>query len=63
MPGRYRVAFTVETARPDRHFEKTWAFVLSDDDVKRLRLNALLIVQATCGQVVRQYNFAYVPYQ
>ncbi len=62
VAGRYRVTLTVETARPDRHFEESWTFALSDDEVERLRLNALLIVQATCGQTV-QNNFAYVPYQ
>lgn len=60
--GTYRLTLSVETARPDRHFEQTWSFELSQQDVNRLRLNPIVVLWEVCGQPVSQYYFVTARY-
>jgi hypothetical protein len=61
-PGRYALEMTVHTSRPTAPFTRTWAFVLTDENLASLRLNAIPTLRETCGRTA-QYNFAYPDYQ
>jgi hypothetical protein len=52
----------INTTRPDVSISDEWAFTLNTDDVKSLRLNAVVILREVCDQNVT-YNFAYPAYE
>jgi hypothetical protein len=60
--GEYTLAFLVKCARPDKPFSKCFTFELSEDDVRILRLNSIVIVRSLCG-FVEPWNFAYPEYR
>jgi hypothetical protein len=54
----------VYTSKPNRIFEERWELSLTEEEVKAIRLNALKILQDTCGvKSYGQYNFAYAKYE
>jgi hypothetical protein len=61
-PGWYRILMRIETARPERSFERRWRFELSQAQSQLLRLNPIKIVQQVCQQYIGEYNFAFAPY-
>lgn len=61
-PGRYNISLSVETARPKKVFTKSWAFELSEDETKRLRFNALKVVDDNCEQYSWTHNFVFARY-
>lgn len=60
--GEYELTFNVECSDPVKIFKKTWNFVLGEEDVKRLRLNAVIIMKALCG-LPFMFNFSYPEYK
>jgi hypothetical protein len=60
--GRYSLEMRVNTARPDRTFQRRWFFELSENEVHSIRLNTVKLLQDLCGRVYGQYNFAYAKY-
>lgn len=64
VPGTYRLTLHVNTARPSRHYSKTWSFTLQEAEVNNLRLNSSAILDELCGLPlsIGQYQFAYVSY-
>lgn len=60
--GRYSLEMRVNTARPDRTFQRRWFFELSESEVHSIRLNTVKLLQDLCGRVYGQYNFAYAKY-
>lgn len=48
--GTYKIIMRVNTAHPDRTFNRTWKFVLSESDANLLRLNAIAILRQVCDQ-------------
>lgn len=61
-PGTYGLELIVNTTRPDVSISDAWEFTLGADDVKSLRLNAVVILREVCDQSVT-YNFAYPAYE
>jgi hypothetical protein len=64
IPGVYKLTIHIDTARPSRHYSKTWAFTLSELDVNNLKQNYSAILDEACGLPLStgQYNFVYAPY-
>lgn len=62
-PGRYSMKVSISTARPDRTFERTWEFELTESECASIRLNTTLLVQAAAGRGSGQFQFAYPKYQ
>jgi hypothetical protein len=60
--GEYELELVVNTTRPDVAISEAWRFKLTLDDVKNLRLNAVVILREVCDQAVT-YNFAYPAYE
>ena len=62
--GKYDLLLRVYTSKPNRIFEERWELSLREEEVKAIRLNALKILQDTCGvKSYGQYNFAYAKYE
>ncbi len=62
--GKYTLTFIVRTSKPDKSFERTWSFTLTEQDVQSIRLNIIKLLQDTCGRPsYGPYNFAYVKYE
>lgn len=62
-PGTYSLEMRVYTSRPERSFTRNWTFEISQAEFESVRLNALKVVQDTCGRSYGQYNFAYTKYK
>lgn len=60
--GEYEFEMAVETARPNRFFNKKWSFVLQKEDVDNLRLNIISLMRELCGFQVF-CHFAYPQYR
>lgn len=62
--GKYDLILKVYSSKPNRVFEKRWEFSLREEEVKAIRLNALKILQDTCGvKSYGLYNFANTKYE
>jgi hypothetical protein len=62
--SKYQLLLKVYTSKPNRIFKESWKFSLREEEVKGIRLNALKILQDTCGvKSYGQYNFAYARYE
>jgi len=60
--AEYRLIFQVETTKPNHTFQKEFYFSLSDDDVKLLHMNSVIILCMLCG-INEQFNFAFPEYK
>jgi hypothetical protein len=62
-PGQYSLQLKIVTVHPDNKFIKKWAFRLTEDDSKLIKLNLMNVLQEICGVTQFPYNFAYVKYE
>jgi hypothetical protein len=60
--GEYTLQIDVECVAPGRTFSKQWAFELSEEDARQLRVNAVTVLREMAGLPVT-YGFAYPAYQ
>jgi hypothetical protein len=65
--GTYRLAATIGTTRPDRSFQRSWRFEVSEADAHQLELNIIAMlwarIDAESGKPGRPYFFAYPKYE
>lgn len=60
--GRYGLEMTISTSRPNRTFQKSWSFELTEQDAELLRRNTVSILRTTVGIGDLGWNTAYAAY-
>lgn len=58
----YELKISIEATKPDKIFTKTFNFKLSDDDIQKLRLNVISIIDVLCWRDTVWY-FAFPKYR
>lgn len=65
--GKYELVLSISTSGPSRVFERRWAFDLSEEESKTLKLNIMNILDLPlaeeAGFDAPTWFFAYVDYQ
>jgi hypothetical protein len=61
-PGAYRLTMRVKTTGPDRTYDRSWKFELSDAETRLIRANSGIMVAQITGSL-GTFNFAYTKYQ